>query len=242
METTLKGNHIKTVFYDDYCKNLFIKYKYLDMIEPRIEQFKKNRALCFTDQKTNVKSKLYCDRDYYDVLDSMLNYITEYQQNNKEVNIITDNENFDFNVSGTSFRQDTIRFIVDYIPNINDYISETYISKFSKLEEDYMLNTKIYKYEDVPIFHIDFETEPENPHDCNAVKVLLGTNEYSLEHVGYVPRDINKRFAEVIMSNGSLEVECYINGGDYKIVFDDENIKTGHDDYFISMKIKYKPE
>lgn len=241
METTIKGNHIKTVFYDDYCKNLFIKFKYIDMLELRIEQFKKNRALCFTDQKTNVKSKLYCDQDYYDILDSMLNYIIEYQQGHRKDDIKTNIETFDFNVSGTSFRQDTIQSMVYYLSNINDYISDTFASDFSQLEDDYMLNTKIYKYEDIPIFHIDFETEPENPHDCNAVKVFLGINEYSLEHIGYVPHDINERFAEVIMSNGSLEVECYINGGDYKVVFDDENIKTGHDDYYVSMKIKYKP-
>ena len=48
-----------------------------------------------------------------------------------------------------------------------------------------------------------------NPHDKNAIMVLAGR-----EHIGFLPRDMNKGFAEYIDNGGDLDADVHkIIGG-----------------------------
>ena len=51
--------------------------------------------------------------------------------------------------------------------------------------------------------------DPSNPHDKNAIMVFAGN-----EHIGFIPRDMNKGFAEYMDSGRNLDAEIHkIIGG-----------------------------
>ena len=53
---------------------------------------------------------------------------------------------------------------------------------------------------------IQLQTEADNEHDPNAIKVLVRSPAED-KHVGYITRDDNKRIAEVINTNNRYRIE-----------------------------------
>lgn len=75
--------------------------------------------------------------------------------------------------------------------------------------------------------------EPDNPHDPNAVAVMVAG-----ELVGYISREDNARVREILNSREIVNLSAFIGGGDYKIIQEDgENIR---DSYGFSVKIWIK--
>lgn len=59
--------------------------------------------------------------------------------------------------------------------------------------------------------------EPDNPHDSNAILLYLITDEYWIEPVGYVPRELasrlNRPLSNLMVNGQILPVKCQIVGG-----------------------------
>ena len=115
----------------------------------------------------------------------------------------------DFKVAGISYRRDTI---IDFLTEP----TEEYGMTKKQIEEEYLLDEKIYKYESAELA-CTFVPDPSNPHDPNAIKVIANG-----VHVGYVPKD---RTSEVrdYLSKDNLDIRACLTGGPYKIVSEDED-------------------
>lgn len=238
-----KNIMVKSHFYDDHCNWAMKNHMYSDMVNVQLVErsIKTFALLAFFDKRFNKWFSISFDKKHLNIRKQAYEYILQYQKEHNCSNNDNDSLVFDFNVAGTSFRQDEINDFLNCYLNLDSYVSDHYNSSFTRIEEDYMYDEKIYKYSDIPVMHINFETEPENQHDKYAVKVLVGNTEYVQEHIGYVPAEISEQFSKVIMTNGSMSVECYINGGEYKIFHAEYDIQKGVDNYFISLKTIYTP-
>ena len=75
--------------------------------------------------------------------------------------------------------------------------------------------------------------EPDNPHDPNAVAVMVAG-----ELVGYISREDNARVREILNSREVVNLSAFIGGGDYKIIQEDG--ETIRDSYGFSVKIWIK--
>lgn len=110
---------------------------------------------------------------------------------------------------------------------------------------EYLLNKKdlikrklfdkcIYQYVFKPS-KIELIEEPENPHDSNAIKVLIdGT------HVGYIKRGSCSHVKKLLKSNAIEKITAEIKGGKYKCLYDhgcDYELETGNDTYTIKLSI-----
>ena len=98
-----------------------------------------------------------------------------------------------------------------------------------------MEDMDIYKYE--PFYgHADLVPEPDNPHDPNAIKVVVHG-----VHIGYVPAKRTKSIKKILDSNNVIEIGCEIYGGPYKILPDeDADIERGKTDIKSKICIEYK--
>ena len=77
--------------------------------------------------------------------------------------------------------------------------------------------------------------EPDNPHDKNAVMVLVDG-----EKVGYISADENLHVIDIMDSGAIEEVSATISGGSYKIVYSEDEIKKGESGPYVEVKVKYK--
>ena len=106
-----------------------------------------------------------------------------------------------------------------------------------------MTDERIWEYEFDPA-NVELIPEPENPHDPNAVKVIVDG-----EHVGYVKKGSCKHILKLIAENRILRIDCEIGGGNYKIVseeYDDEKDKEVYTlvrdktNFFVTLTIREK--
>lgn len=79
---------------------------------------------------------------------------------------------------------------------------------------------------------IRFEKEPENEHDKNAIRVMIK----GMGTVGYVPKDRNISFAEIIDTKEIKKVVANVSGGNYKL-WDGEELETDREDYTILITV-----
>lgn len=99
------------------------------------------------------------------------------------------------------------------------------------LSEVYEYNFKTRKTELIP--------EPTNPHDPNAIKVLIDG-----KHVGYIKKGSCKHILNLINQNRIEKIESTIGGGKYKTFdFNDEGdliLSRGQKEYHITVSITEK--
>mgnify|MGYP001075938342 CR=1 FL=1 len=69
-----------------------------------------------------------------------------------------------------------------------------------------------------------FEPEPTNPHDPNAIKVMVSTGN-ALLHIGYVPKELNKLVGRLIAEMDEGKDGGYWNTQVSRII-DDRNSKA----------------
>lgn len=121
--------------------------------------------------------------------------------------LVTDN----FFVAGTSYRQEDISSLACE----NDLYSYTK----KELIDDSHDDEKIYQFEFFPS-NVQLIPEPENPHDKNAIKVVVDG-----VHIGYIKAGSCSRVRNLLNSGKITSIEAEIYGGNYKILYQDDNEK-----------------
>ena len=130
-----------------------------------------------------------------------------------------------------------------YMDNLMSMAEENYLYAYKKQDLIVIGRTdeKIYKQ----IFttsHLDLAHEPDNPHDPNAIKVLLDN-----KLVGYIPKDDCQHILDIMDNDLFVSANCEVTGGKYKMVNEDYDcikdkstykMETGEDDYAIYIYIR----
>lgn len=144
------------------------------------------------------------------------------------VSVPSDSKKTTFLVAGIYYREDAV------IDNLL-YENSDYEMRKSEIVESGMEDTYIYKY-DTFYGYADLVPEPDNPHDPNAIKVIVDN-----VHIGYVPAKRTKSIKKIIESNNVIEISCEIYGGPYKVLPDvDADIERGKTDFKSKISIEYK--
>lgn len=136
-------------------------------------------------------------------------------------------------VAGTSFRQKEIASLA--------YENFEYDMSKNELIDEFDENVKIYKYDFNPN-KIELIEEPDNPHDSNAIKVVIDD-----VLVGYIKKNSCSRVRNLLYSNSILKIDAEISGGPYKIIYSDYDddkekdvytVEKGKDDFFVTVSLK----
>lgn len=140
-----------------------------------------------------------------------------------------------YHVAGTTFHEFEILSLSTENPNYE-------MSKRDLIDAG-MTDEKIWEYEFAPS-DVKLVPEPENPHDPNAVKVVVDG-----EHIGYIKKGSCKHILKLIAEDRILKIDCEMGGGNYKIVsedYDDEKDKEVYTlerdktNYFVVLTIREK--
>ena len=144
------------------------------------------------------------------------------------VSVPDDSKKTTFLVAGIYYREDAV------IENLL-YENSDYEMRKSEIIESCMEDTYIYKY-DTFYGYADLVPEPDNPHDPNAIKVIVNDI-----HIGYVPAKRTKSIKKILDGSTIFEISCEIFGGPYKILPDEEaDIERGKTDIKSKICIEYK--
>lgn len=76
--------------------------------------------------------------------------------------------------------------------------------------------------------------EPENPHDKNAIMVLIAG-----EKVGYISRNDNARVNEILKNHDVKYISGFIGGGQYKVISENGSIERFENDIYVNVRIGY---
>lgn len=114
-----------------------------------------------------------------------------------------------FHVAGTSYREDAILSLAEENDDYN-------LSK-KELIDDGMEDERIYKYY-FPAMQSKLVPEPDNPHDPNAIKVLVNG-----VHIGYVKAGSCSHVKNLLASGKVSSYGVDIVGGPYKRVYEDDD-------------------
>lgn len=107
---------------------------------------------------------------------------------------------------------------------------------YKEILEDYPSGEKVYELLDADFLEeIEFEFEPDNLYDPNAIKVI---HEY-IGHIGYVPREDNVKVGKIIREK-EYEISWKLVGGKYKYVDEEDKVRTGKDNYGVLIELSYK--
>lgn len=118
-----------------------------------------------------------------------------------------------------------------------------YDSSKSELVNCGLIGERVYKYIFNPT-NVELQPEPDNPHDPNAVKVIVDG-----EHVGYIKAGSCAHIKKVLARDGIARIKCEIGGGPYKRVDEDYDDETDKEVYtlekdssplFVHLKITEK--
>lgn len=134
---------------------------------------------------------------------------------------------YKFRVAGTYYREKDIYEIME---ENDDY----HLGKKAIIDAD-MVGDMIYKYE-IADLDADLIAEPDNPHDPNAIKVVV--NDII---VGYVPKEKTNEVKSLIESGTVMGVICNIYGGPYKVLEDaNEAVERGETALKADVEIRIK--
>lgn len=100
-----------------------------------------------------------------------------------------------------------------------------------ELVDDLRVDERVWKYEFFPE-NVELVPEPTNPHDENAIKVIVDG-----EHVGYIKAGSCKSLLKLIAQDRILSISCTIGGGPCKIVYEDIN-ENGNEVYKLENESK----
>lgn len=135
-----------------------------------------------------------------------------------------------FIVAGTSFRREAIEEMGVENPAYS-YSKRQLIDEVSEGE-------RVYEYEFFPT-NVELIEEPDNPHDPNAIKVVIDG-----VHVGYIKSGSCSRVRNLLRSGKTKSVEADIYGGNYKLLSldDDEqyHIEKNETDFGVKIRIIHR--
>lgn len=134
-------------------------------------------------------------------------------------------------VAGVSYR-------VDEILSLSSE-NEDYDSSLKNLVDMGYEYERVYQYEFYPI-KTELIPEPDNPHDPNAVKVIVDN-----VHVGYIKSGSCRHILNLLKDDRIIKIDCEIKGGNYKYIGyneDDDKHYIEKDDipFFVHLKISVK--
>jgi hypothetical protein len=134
-----------------------------------------------------------------------------------------------------------------YLKNLLSMMEPNYLYSYKKQE---LIDTCNY---DIPIYKtactatkLQLAQEDDNPHDPNAVVVLLDN-----KIVGYIPRKDCKHVRYLMDNDLVVSFTCKVYGGKYKQINEEYNwekdrstysTETGEDEYGITVVIEEKVE
>lgn len=141
------------------------------------------------------------------------------------------------NVAGVTF-QDRQKQIRQMGFENDDYrlSKKDFIDAFSEYE-------KVYAIDFDPV-KVELVEEPDNPHDSNAIKVIVDGI-----HVGYIKSGSCTHIKNLLHSDSIISISAEIHGGDYKYYseeYDEDKcddvckIEKGSSNYFVTLQIKTK--
>lgn len=133
---------------------------------------------------------------------------------------------YSFKVAGISRRQKDIT---------DNLLSESYDYESTKKEliELGMIDERIYKYTP-DVLDAEIVPEPNNPHDPNAIKVLVDGI-----HIGYVPADKTDRVKKLLETKQLHDITCEFYGGPYKIITGDYDLEKDKEVYTVKKESPY---
>lgn len=132
-----------------------------------------------------------------------------------------------------------------YLDNLLSMAEPNYLYDYKKQEliDTCHADETIYK-QTYGARHLDLTHEPDNPHDPNAIKVLLDN-----KLVGYIAAQDCQHILDIMDNDLFVSATCEIKGGKYKRVNEDYDcikdkstykMETGEDDYGIDIYIREK--
>lgn len=81
---------------------------------------------------------------------------------------------------------------------------------------------------------VKLQMEPENPHDSNAVAVIIAG-----ELVGYISREDNIHVKDILQNHEIKFLSGFIGGGEYKTVTEDKQVIKDENGFSVNVRIKY---
>jgi len=136
-------------------------------------------------------------------------------------------------VAGTSYYQKEIASLAEENP-VYDWSKKELIDDIGEDE-------KIYRYEFNPK-KVELIEEPDNPHDPNAIKVIIDDI-----LVGYIKKGSCNRVRNLLRANSINRIDVEITGGPYKIIYcdydedEDKDVYTlekDSSDYFVTISLR----
>ena len=130
-----------------------------------------------------------------------------------------------YKIAGVSHYKENILYFASKNPKFSMTKKEMIAADLSKI---YEYNFKTGRTELIP--------EPTNPHDPNAIKVLIDG-----KHVGYIKKGSCKHILNILNQDRIEKIDSKIGGGNYKTLdFNGEGdliLKRGHSEYSIDVSI-----
>lgn len=148
---------------------------------------------------------------------------------------VKDSDVFTYTVVGLSFYMDTLMSMM--APN------DLYGYRKQELIDTCNTDINIYK-QTIEGKQVELIPDPENPHDSNAIKVLLGGKQ-----IGFIPANACTHILDLMKSDRIIRLAYTVEGGKYKRVNEDyDSIKdkstysmeSGEDDYSVTLYIREK--
>lgn len=81
---------------------------------------------------------------------------------------------------------------------------------------------------------VKLRPEPENPHDKNAIAVIIAG-----ELVGYIGRGDNLHVKDLLQKHEIKSLSGFIGGGEYKVVTEDGEVIKDENGFSVTVRIKY---
>ncbi len=108
--------------------------------------------------------------------------------------------------------------VTSYIKNIMSMAIENddYSKTKKGLVDDFLTDERVFQYF-WDVLKVELIEEPDNPHDKNAIKVLIDG-----VHVGYVKKGSCSHIKNLMKSGNIANISARIGGGKYKYVYEDE--------------------
>lgn len=117
-------------------------------------------------------------------------------------------------------RQEVIRSVID------SYVEKGKLKSFEGLSDEEIINKNMSgtEFEDQVLKGIaSLEKETDNPHDPNAIKVMLNDAYGKKHHVGYIAKEQTAEVSDLLKRSPRIDVE--FTGGKYKQVDKDDDDK-----------------
>lgn len=132
----------------------------------------------------------------------------------------------ELDINSASYYQDAIEKLISKIMPINNrFILETFFEN----------NMVVWKFNPCLVKNVKFEKDPKNEHDPNAIKIIAGSSMIDMVLIGYIPQDINEKFAWLIDNKKIYNINLTIIGGPKKIISKNNTVL---DDNLYKVKLK----